>query len=427
MTNFRNSVNYLNRAKKMIPALSQTFSKAPYSYVQGEYPVFLSRGSGSHVYDVDNNKYLDYILGLGPIILGYNYPRVNKAIKEQLKKGISFSMPHYLEVEYSEKISSIIPNAEMVRFAKTGSDAGTAAVRAARAYTKRNNIAYYGGGGVWHDWFTVITSRNQGIPQVLRKMIRKFQYNDIESLKVIFEEWKGEVAAVYMEPMMTEYPKKNFLKQVQNLAHKHGAVLIFDEVITGFRFSLGGAQELLKINSDMAVFGKAVGNGMPLGLITGKRKFMEKFNDVFYSTTYGGETLSLAAGNAVVNEIMEKDVIKYCWNLGEYLMKEFNKLSEELDVKIRMEGLPIRSSIVCRDENNVPSLLLKSLFFQETARRGILFGSGYVLLSFSHSKNDIEKTLAAVKESMKVVKKAVKTNTVKQSLKGKIMKTVMTF
>ena len=122
MTNFRNSTNYLNRAKKVVPALSQTFSKAPYCYVQGEYPAFLSRGSGSHVYDVDNNKYLDYILGLGPIILGYNYPRVNNAIKEQLKNGISFSMPHYLEVEFSEKISSVIPNAEMVRFTKTGSD-----------------------------------------------------------------------------------------------------------------------------------------------------------------------------------------------------------------------------------------------------------------------------------------------------------------
>ncbi len=423
----KNSNKFLNQGKKLIPALSQTFSKAPYSYVEGVYPTYLSRGKGSHVFDVDNNEYIDYVLALGPIILGYNYPRVNNAIINQLKKGISFSIPHVLEVELSEKIQSIVPGTDMVRFAKTGSDAGTAAVRAARAITNRDNIVYCGSGGVWHDWFTVITSRNAGIPKILKKMIKKFDYNDIESLKTLFENWHGDVAAVYIEPIFTEYPKKDFLRKVKQLAHRHGAVLIFDEVISGFRFANGGAQEMFNVEADLVAFGKGIGNGMPLGAITGKREYMESFNDVFYSTTYGGETLSLAAGCAVIDELTEKPVVKHCWNLGSYLITEFNKLAEELEVNIKMEGFPVRSSIICTDKNGEPSLLLKSLFFQETIRRGILFGPGAVFLSYSHSKKDIEKTLKVCETSMKILKNAIKENRIKKLLQGKVMKCVMTF
>jgi glutamate-1-semialdehyde aminotransferase len=422
-----NSKKLSERSKKIIPALSQTFSKSPYSYVEGIYPTYLSRGRGSHVFDVDKNEYIDYVMALGPIILGYNYPTVNTAIKNQLKKGISFSIPHPLEVELSEEIKSIIPSAEMVRFSKTGSDAGTAAVRAARALTKRNNIAYCGTGGVWHDWFTVITNRNEGIPIILKKMIKKFNYNDIESLKILFEGWKGEVATVYMEPILNEFPKNNFLKKVKELAHKHGAILIFDEVVTGFRLANGGAQELLRIDADLAVFGKGIGNGMPLGAITGKHEYMEKFQDVFYSTSYGGEALSLAAGMAVIHELKKKPVISHCWQLGEFFISEFNKISEELEINVRMEGLPVRSSIICKNEKGQSSLLLKSLLYQETLKRGILFGPGYVFLSYSHSKKDIQKTLKACKESMKILKDAIKKKNVRKKLQGQVMKTVMTF
>ena len=424
---FRKSQNLLKRAKKTIPALSQTFSKAPYSYVEGVYPTYLSHGKGSHVFDVDNNEYIDYVLALGPITLGYQYKRVDDAIKKQLKQGISFSIAHSSEVELSEEIKSIIPGTDMVRFSKTGSDAGTGAVRAARAYTGYDNIAYCGGGGVWHDWFTTITSRNEGIPKVLKKMIKKFTYNDIDSLKILFEDWKGEVATVYMEPMMTEYPKNNFLRQVKKIAHSYGTVLIFDEVITGFRFANGGAQELLKINADLTVFGKGIGNGMPLGAITGKRKFMNMFNDVFYSTTYGGETLSLAAGMAVIREFKEKPVIKHCWSLGESFISNFNTTSEEIGVNVKIEGLPVRSKIVCKDEFNEPSVLLKSLFYQECVKRGILFGPGYIFFSYSHSKKDIEKTLEVCKISMSILKNAIKNKNVKKLLSGNKMKQVMTF
>jgi glutamate-1-semialdehyde 2,1-aminomutase len=418
---------YNQEAKKLIPALSQTFSKAPYSYVEGIYPTYLSHGKGSHVFDINNKEYIDFVLGLGPITLGYNYSVVNSAIRKQLSKGISFSIPHHIEVDASQAINSIIPGAEMVRFAKTGSDAGTAAIRAARAITKRDNIAYWGGGGVWHDWFTVITSRNEGIPKSLAKMIQKFEYNNIESLKILFEKWKGDVAAVYMEPMITEFPKKNFLVDVKKLSKKYGAVLIFDEVITGFRFANGGAQELLKIQSDIAVFGKGIANGMPLAAITGKRKFMEKFNDIFYSTTYGGEALSLAAGIAVINEMKTKPIIKYCWELGRKLINEFNKLSEIHGNYVKIEGLPVRSKIICKDEKGELSISVKSLFYQEMVKRGILLGPGYIFLSYSHTNLDIKKTLTAADESMKIVKTAIKSKNINKFLEGKVMKSVMTF
>ena len=427
MRKMNKSKKYLKVAKRLIPALSQTFSKAPYSYVEGVYPTYLSRGKGSHVFDVDNNEYIDYVLGLGPVILGYNYPRVNDAIKKQLKNGISFSIPHFLEVEISEKIKSIIPKTDMVRFSKTGSDAGTAAIRAARAFTNQDNIAYCGSGGVWHDWFTVITSRNRGIPKTLRKMIKKFRYNNIESLKILLENWHGEVAAVYIEPVFYEKPTNNFLQKVKQLSHKHGAVLIFDEVVTGFRFANGGGQQLYHVYPDISVWGKGIANGMPLGAITGKRKFMELFNDVFYSTSYAGETLSLAAAGAVIDELKEKPVVKHGWDLGRYLNSEFNKLADELEVNIKMEGLPVRSWIVCKDSNNKPSVLLESLFYQETLKRGILFGSGAIFLSYSHSKKDIERTLSACKVSMKILKNAIKNKQVKKLFRGKEIKQVMTF
>jgi len=422
-----NSEKLKQKAQKLIPALSQTFSKAPYSYVEGVYPTYVSKGKGSHIFDVDGNKYIDYVLGLGPIILGYNYPKVNKAIISQLRNGISFSIPHKLEVEVSEKLSSIIPGAEMVRFAKTGSDAGTAAVRAARAFTKRDNIAYCGTGGVWHDWFTVMSNRNQGIPTNLAKMIKKFNYNDLESLKIILEGWSDSVAAIYLEPITLQFPKNNFIKNVKKLAHKHGAVLIFDEVVTGFRYANGGAQEYLSVQADLVALGKGMANGMPLAAIVGKQEYMEKFNDIFYSTTYGGETLSLAACSAVIDEMKEKPVVKHFWKLGNHFSSEFNKIAHELDLNMTLEGTPLRSVIVCRDDKNNPSLELKSLFYQETIKRGILFGPGAIMYSFSHSMQDITETLKVCEKSMRILKEAISKKQVSKFLRGNPIKPVLSF
>ena len=421
------SQEYLARAKNLIPALSQTFSKAPYSYVEGVYPFCLKSGKGSHVTDVDDNEFIDYVLGLGPVSLGYCYESVDNAIKAQLSNGISFSMPHYLEIEFSEKLQKIIPGAEMVRFSKTGSDSVTACVRAARAYTKRDHILYTGHGGVWHDWFTAITSRNEGIPVFNNELIHLFKYGDLEDLKLAFKNLDGKVAAIVMEPMWLDFPSESYLHEVKEIAHKNGALLIFDEVLTGFRLANGGGQELLKIEADLVAFGKAIGNGMPLGAITGKEEYMKKFNDIFYSTTYGGETLSLAAGIAVVDEYLTKDVVSRCWKNGQLLKDGLNNLGQNLGVDITWQGTPVRGSITFSDKYEYSPKLLRSIFLQECITHGILFGPGETLISYSHSVDDVNTTLNICEQVIKKIELGIKNKNIPDLLKGKEMKTVMTF
>ena len=417
----------LNRAKGLIPALSQTFSKAHYSYVSGVYPTYLKSGKGSHVFDVDGNEYVDYVLGLGPVILGYCYSSVDDAIKKQLENGISFSMPHYLEVEFSEKLQKIIPGSEMVRFAKTGSDAVTACVRAARAYTGKDHILYTGHGGVWHDWFTGITSRNQGIPKFNRELIHLFKYNDLEDAKNTLKKYEGQVAAVVMEPMWLDYPDEDYLHELKELVHKNNALLIFDEVLTGFRLANGGAQELLGIESDMTAFGKAIGNGMPLAAITGKEEYMKKFDDVFYSTTYGGEALSLAAGMAVVDEFLQKDVVKHCWNVGQKIKDGMNKIACDVGLSVEWKGLPVRGSITFSETDDYSKRLLHSVFLQECIKQGIMFGPGESLICYSHNDEDVKNTLLSIERSLQTIRDGIKEKNLHKMLEGNEIKSVMTF
>ena len=200
--NLERSNNFKKNARNIIPHQTGTFSRAASAYVEGVYPSYIKSGNGSHFTDVDGNEYIDYFMGLGPITLGYNYEPVNKAIISQLKEGILFSLPHPIEVELSEKISQIIPHAEMVKFEKSGSNAVTAAVRAARAFTKRDKIAYCGSGGVWHDWQAAMVSRDEGVPKFNSELIKIFEYNDYEGLEQIFEDNKNEIATIVLEPTM---------------------------------------------------------------------------------------------------------------------------------------------------------------------------------------------------------------------------------
>lgn len=425
--NLEKSNGFLKRAEHLIPAQSQTFSKAHYSYVSGIYPTYLKYGKGSHVFDVDDNEYIDYVLGLGPVILGYCYKLVDDAIKKQLENGISFSMPHYLEVEFSEKLQKIVPGSEMVRFAKTGSDAVTACVRAARAYTGKDHILYTGHGGVWHDWFTTITSRNEGVPKFNQELIHLFKYNDLEDVKNTFKKFGGKVAAIIMEPIWLDYPDENYLQELKELAHKNNALLIFDEVLTGFRLANGGAQELFGIEADMVAFGKAIGNGAPLAAITGKEEYMKKFNDVFYSTTYGGETLSLAAGMAVVNEFLTKDIVSHCWNIGQMLKNGIEKIGKETGINIKWNGTPVRGAITFSEINGISANLQKSVFLQECIKNNIMFGPGETLICYSHSKKDVEKTLEVCKNALEKMKPHLQTGSLHNILEGKEMKKVMTF
>jgi glutamate-1-semialdehyde aminotransferase len=238
----RASMEWIARAQRVIPGCAQTFSKMPGQYVQGLSPYAVDAGEGPYFFDVDGNRLLDYPMALGAVILGYNYPDVNKAVTRQLRKGVSFSLPHPLEIMLAEKLTSTIPSAEMVRFGKNGSDVTSGAIRLARAVTGRERVACCGYHG-WQDWYIGSTQMPRGVPEAVRALTHTFTYNDEASLAALLDAYPDQFAAVIMEPA-GQVPEPGFLERVKELAHKHGAVLIFDEIVSGFRLHLGGAQAL---------------------------------------------------------------------------------------------------------------------------------------------------------------------------------------
>ena len=413
-----NSKELQERAKNVIPHLTGTFTRSAHSFVEGVYPVYIKSAEGSHFTDVDGNKYLDYLCGIGPITLGYNYQKVNDAIIAQLKNGILFSLPHPLEVELSELISQTIPHAEMVKFEKTGSNAVSGAIRAARYITKRNKIAYCGSGGVWHDWWATVVSRDGGVPEFNRDLISVFDYNDIEGLEQIFENNPNQIAAIVLEPTIFEKPQKDFLKKVRKLADQNNTILILDEIVTGFRFDIGGAQKYFDIKGDLVCFGKGMGNGLPISAITGPAEFMKRFDDLWVSSTNNPETLSMAGTKAVINEMKEKNTISHCWEIGTKLFNNWNRITEENNLNIKMIGYPIRMKIECKNSQDKISESLKALFLQEMVKKGIFFPPGQCFLSYSHSDDDINHTLQKLEQSCQEIKNKVKDDDYQAHLEG---------
>lgn len=413
-----NSLVLKAKAAELIPAGSQTFSKGPSQFVQGVAPVYLERGEKAHVWDVDGNEYVDTVLALAPIILGYCDPCVDGAVQEQLKKGVSFSLPHRLEIEVAEKLVAMIPCAEMVRFGKNGSDATSGAIRAARAYTGREMVACCGYHG-WQDWYIGTTTRNGGVPKSTCELTKTFSYNEISSLEEIFSRYPGQVAAVIMEPVSVDLPQDNFLEKVRELTHANGAVLIFDEMVTGFRLARGGAQEYFGVTPDMACFGKALANGFPLSAVAGQRDLMQLFDEIFFSFTFGGETVSLAAANATMQTLLDKDVIGVLWEQGERLQEGFNVLAAGLGVSryFSCKGLSPRTVIGINAPEGIDPLLIKGILQQEMIRRGVLW-AGYHNVCFSMSEADVMYVLRAYRAALPVVSAALESGAPENFLEG---------
>lgn len=427
MTNKRTltkSEEYWKKAKNIIPAGTQCLSKGPTQFVDGVAPKYLKRGKGCHVWDVDGNEYIDYGMGLRPIILGYCYPAVDEAIAKQLKDGITFTLMHPLEVKLAELLIDTIPCAEAARYGKNGSDATTAAIRVARSYTGRDKIAICGYHG-WHDWSIITTERNRGIPPIMKQLSFTFEYNNIESLKELFDKYRDEFAAVIMEPVGVTPPQKDFLKEVKKITHKNGAILIFDEIITGFRFSLGGAQEYFDVIPDLAAFGKAMANGMPMSALVGKEEIMNVLNETFFSFTFGGECLSMAAALATINELKEKNVIDFLWTRGRKLKENYNKLASELELEKHTEcvGYPPSTLVKFYGKTITDSLLMKSLVQQELLKRGVLWAA-YHAVSYSHKDEEINTTLEAFSDALRVLNDAIREGKVEKFLEGKPVKPV---
>ena len=394
---------WLERAAKVIPGCSQTFSKGANQHVRGVAPLFLAKGKGCRVWDVDGNEYIDYIQGLLPNILGYANEEVNAAVTRQLERGHSFSLPHPVEVELAERLTKLIPCAEMVRFGKNGSDATSGAVRAARAFTGREHIACCGYHG-WQDWYIGSTTRNAGVPDAVRALTHPFAYNDLSSLERILNEHPGKFAAVIMEPVNFWPPAAGFLEGVKDLAQRHGALLIFDEICCGFHFGLGGAQKRFGVTPDMACFGKAMGNGFPISCVVGRADVMKIFEEIFFSFTFAGEVASMAAAMKVLDILETGEALVRMDKNGRVLQEGLNALAMESGLQDRIQciGYPFWSLIRFLDGDNKDSLLLRSLFTQECAKRGVLLLATHNMTA-AHDPVDIEQTLKVYAEVCKTM------------------------
>jgi len=371
-------------------------SKCPDQFVDGVYPKFVHSGKGARLYGLNGNEYLDFMCGLGPIILGYNHEPTNEAVRDQLSRGIIFSWPTLLESDAAELMREVIPCAEQIRFAKNGTDVDLAAVRIARAATGKEHIAKCGYHG-WGDWHAV-TMRPYGVPSVLKDFVHEFQYNDLKSLEELL--LRGTFAGVILEPQALTPPDPGFLEGVRALCDKYSAVLIFDEVVTGFRWDLGGAQRLFNVTPDLACFGKAMANGLPISAICGKRALMQELNHAFFSMTFGGECLSLAATVATIRELKTKDY-GHIWSLGNRLDVGIKAAAARHGLDANFAGSAPRHNLTFRETHKDPGGM-KDLFFQEMVKQGILFPN-VVYINFAHTEQDIDRTVEAADAAFKIV------------------------
>jgi glutamate-1-semialdehyde aminotransferase len=402
------------RAQRVIPGGTQTLSKAPSQFVDGVSPKFLERGKGSHVWDVDGNEYIDYPMALGPITLGYDYPAVSEAVIAQIHQGTTFTLMHPLEVELAELLVEMIPCAERVRFAKNGADATGGAIRAARAITGREHVIATGYHG-YHDWYIASTERNAGVPAANRELIHTVAFDDIEALETALR--AHEIAAVIME-IPAQEPSEGYLQAAVDVAHRHGALLILDEIVTGFRYALGGAQELYGFSPDLACFGKGMANGYPLAAVVGREGPMRAFEEIFFSMTYSGETVSLAAAVATLGVLREQPVLDWIWARGAELRSGIQRLAADVSFDVELIGNPPRSAINFGAADEQPSTALRGLFLQECHKRGVLFGVP-IFPTYSHTERDIAVTLEAVEAAFECMEEAHRAGDVQARLEGR--------
>ena len=370
---YAKSEEQLKRAEQTIPLGSQTFSKSRTQYPVGISPLYAARAKGAEIWDVDGNKYIDLVSSLASITLGYGDPEVNKAVKKQLRLGVSLSLPAKLEAEVAELIVEMVPSAEMVRFGKNGTDATSAAIRLARAFTGRDHIIVCGYHG-WQDWYIGSTTRNKGVPDSVSALTHKFEYNNIASLQSVLSANEGRVAAVIMEPMNVVYPEPGFLESVQRLTREAGALLVFDETITGFRFARGGAQELFGITPDLSTFGKGMANGFPISAVVGRRDVMMEMEEIFFSGTFGGELLSLAAAKTVLQRQLKEDVCERLCSNGQNLSDQTELAIAEngLENVLKISGHPSWRFLNWSATESYSVDEIKTYFMQETFKRGVL-------------------------------------------------------
>jgi glutamate-1-semialdehyde 2,1-aminomutase len=414
------------RSHSIIPGGAHTYSKGDDQFPE-QAPGFIVRGKGCHVWDTDGNDFIEYGMGLRAVTLGHAFEPVVEAAYRQMQLGTNFTRPARVEVDLAESILDAIDSADMVKFAKNGSDVTTAAVKLARAYTGRDMIAICGDQPFFStdDWFIGTTELNAGIPRAVARLTLKFRYNDLDSLRELFDQFPNQIACVVMEPEAGVPPTAGILAQIKQLCEERAAVLIFDEMITGFRWHLGGAQKFHGVVPHLSTFGKAMGNGFAIAALAGKREIMQlgglhhsKARVFLLSTTHGAETHALAASIETLRIYRERSVVEFLWKQGERLRELVNQSIRENhpDGFFEMTGRPCNLVFGTRDQERNPSQAFRTLFMQEIIRRGIIAPS--FVVSFSHSDADIERTAEAVYDAHVVYRRALD-NGIEQYLEGR--------
>jgi glutamate-1-semialdehyde 2,1-aminomutase len=403
---FDNSNRQLDRALKRIPFGAQTFSKSHLQFPPGRAPLYASHADGARIFDVDGNDYVDLVNAILPVVLGYRDPDVDEAVRRQLDSGISFSLATELEYELSEMLCNYIPCAEMVKFGKSGTDVTTAAIRAARAFTGRDEVILTGYHG-WGDWSIGATERNLGVPFETSSLSTQLPYGDTQKFEDYLKHSAPDTAAIIVEP--EENP--GFLRWLRTMCDKHGIVLIFDEVITGFRWMMGGAQKYHNVTPDLATFGKAMANGMPLSAVTGRRDIMRKFsppNNIFYSGTMFGESLSLAASIATIKKMEECHVINHLWDTGARIMTMLNPILDRYEDKyflreyISFDGMHPRMKLNFHSGPRATANQVRTAFIQGMAQNGVLIINSHNV-SYAMKEPEIKRIISAYDKTLEQV------------------------
>jgi glutamate-1-semialdehyde 2,1-aminomutase len=412
---YSKSIKLQKRFNKIIAGGSHTYAKGDDQYPEF-MPAYIERGKGCKVWDVDDNEYIEYGSGLRSVTLGHAFKPVVDAAHQQMLKGNNYVRPAKIELDYAEEFLSVIDGADMVKFAKNGSDATNGAIRLSRAYTGRDMVA------VCHDhpffsvddWFIGLTPMNAGIPDQIKKLTVGFNYNDTQSLEDLFLKYPDRIACVILEPEKYTPPQDNFLHKAMDIAHKYGAVFVLDEMITGFRWHIGGAQKKYGIIPDLSTFGKGIANGFSLSALAGKKELMQlggyqhKHERVFLlSLTHGAENHSIAAALATLKFYKENDVIAKLYKQGERLTQGINRVVSDLDLgnNFGVIGQPCCMVYFTKDQEFNDSQPFRTLFLQETMKRGLLMPS--LVVSYSHSDKDVDVTVEKIYDALGVYKKAL--------------------
>lgn len=419
------------KAHELIPGGAHTYAKGDDQFPENA-PGFIARGKGCHVWDLDGNEFIEYGMGLRAVTLGHGYEPVVEAAYRQMQLGINFSRPAKLEVDVAEALLELVEGADMVKFAKNGSDVTTAAVKLARAYTGRDMVAICGDQPFFSvdDWFIGTTQNSAGIPKAIADLTVKFRYNDLASLQELFDQHPEKIACVVLEAEAIHQPAPGYLQALKDLCEQRGAVLVFDEMITGFRWHLGGAQKFHGVVPHLSTFGKAMGNGFAISALAGKREIMrlggldhDQPRVFLLSTTHGAENHSLAAALETIRVYRDLDVIEFLWKQGERLRQVVNRSIDENRLRgfFELLGRPCNLVFATYDQNQKASQPFRTLFMQELIRRGVIAPS--FVVSFSHTDADLDRTADAVFEAHHVYRKALDDG-VERYLKGRPVKPV---